>query len=201
MSLNILGGVAQGFEIKVPPKDLIRPMSVRLKRRIFDSHQHWQGKIFVDLCAGSGAVGLEAWSRGAEKLFLTEKSSRVFIYTQENIKKMQKSYKEESDQRPIQYRKDNGLTWLTQFITLYSSFTEEEKLNTVLFFAPPYAIHSLYSMVCESVTKEWFTGELWIESDRQKGLPIEKINSLLFEPRKIFEQGTTFVSLYDFSGS
>ena len=71
MSVKILGGFARGLNLLVPKGDLIRPTSIMLKRRVFDFFQRMDDKIFIDLCAGSGAVGLEAWSRGAQKFIST----------------------------------------------------------------------------------------------------------------------------------
>ena len=86
MSLKILGGKAKGFTISVPPADTIRPMQVMLKRRVFDSYQNLEGVTFVDLCAGSGAVGLEAWSRGADEIYYSEKVYQVCFQTSGNLK-------------------------------------------------------------------------------------------------------------------
>ena len=67
MSLRVLGGKFKGRPIEVPSSGT-RLTSVLLKRRLFDALQSLEGYHFVDLCAGSGAVGLEALSRGADSV-------------------------------------------------------------------------------------------------------------------------------------
>ena len=62
MGLKILGGIAKGNTINIPKNGSFRPTSIRLKRRLFDFRQNWEGYTFIDLCAGSGAVGIESWS-------------------------------------------------------------------------------------------------------------------------------------------
>jgi 16S rRNA (guanine966-N2)-methyltransferase len=67
MSIKILGGIAKGTILFLPDEKLTRPTLVLLKRKIFDAIQNFDGKIFIDACAGSGAIGLEAWSRELKK--------------------------------------------------------------------------------------------------------------------------------------
>ena len=55
-----------------------------LRRRIYDSWQNLNDVIFVDLCAGSGAMGFEAWSRGAKKVYLNEMNRHVLKTLEEN---------------------------------------------------------------------------------------------------------------------
>jgi hypothetical protein len=78
MSIQILGGLARGRTLDVPTGNLIRPTSVMLRRRLFDARQDMSSFHFYDLCSGSGSVGIEAWSRGAEALFLNEKNAGGF---------------------------------------------------------------------------------------------------------------------------
>ena len=130
MALTILGGLAKGQTLKVPPGDMIRPMSVLLKRKIFDSRQNLEGYRFVDLCAGSGAVGLESWSRGADEVYFTEINKKVAKLTQENLKKIQASYREENPTFHFQNR--DCLSWLkTSFEEIYltNSNSDTQKEN------------------------------------------------------------------------
>lgn len=63
MSLRILGGTARGRSLKVP--DSARPSSARIRKSLFDLlAARVPDGTFVDLHGGSGAVGLEAASRG-----------------------------------------------------------------------------------------------------------------------------------------
>ena len=72
--MQIIGGLAKGHGLCVPRG--IRPTSTLLKRKLFDSHQTWEAVNFIDLCAGSGSVGLEAWSRGAKSVCLVEQGAQ-----------------------------------------------------------------------------------------------------------------------------
>ena len=60
---RILAGSAKGRAIDIPARGT-RPSPARLRAAIFDALQGREGQRFLDLYAGSGAVGLEAASRG-----------------------------------------------------------------------------------------------------------------------------------------
>lgn len=62
---RIVAGVAGGRRLTVPPGRRTRPTSERAREGLFSSLGDLDGARFLDLFAGSGAVGLEALSRGA----------------------------------------------------------------------------------------------------------------------------------------
>jgi len=73
---RIVGGAAGGRRIAVPRGRHTRPTSERTREALFSSleaiHGTLRGLAFLDLFAGSGAVGLEAASRGAAPVLLVE---------------------------------------------------------------------------------------------------------------------------------
>jgi 16S rRNA (guanine966-N2)-methyltransferase len=78
---RIIGGSAGGRRITTPRGDGTRPTSDRVREALFSAIEAWcgslQGLRFLDLYAGSGAVGLEAWSRGAGAVTLVEQDRRT----------------------------------------------------------------------------------------------------------------------------
>lgn len=77
---RIVGGIARGRRLKVPPKHT-RPTSERVREAVFSAVGHrlggWQGLAVLDVYAGSGALGLEAWSRGADSVVAVDKDRRA----------------------------------------------------------------------------------------------------------------------------
>ena len=73
---RIIAGKHRGRRLEVPAGDRVRPTAERLREALFSILQHQTpplaGARFVDLFAGSGAVGLEALSRGATQLIAVE---------------------------------------------------------------------------------------------------------------------------------
>ena len=77
---RIVGGSARGRRLQVPPKHT-RPTSERVREAVFSAVGHrlggWQGLSVLDVYAGSGALGLEAWSRGAHRVVAVDKDRRA----------------------------------------------------------------------------------------------------------------------------
>ena len=86
---RIIGGTAGGRRIATPPGDATRPTSDRVREALFSAIEawagSWQGLRVLDLYAGSGAIGLEAWSRGAEEVVCVEHDRRAAGVIRENV--------------------------------------------------------------------------------------------------------------------
>ncbi|WP_182526165.1 16S rRNA (guanine(966)-N(2))-methyltransferase RsmD [Nocardioides dongkuii] len=78
---RIIGGTAGGRRLDTPRGASTRPTSDRVREALFSAVESWCGSLhglrFLDLYAGSGAVGLEAWSRGAGVVTLVESDRRT----------------------------------------------------------------------------------------------------------------------------
>ncbi len=78
---RIIGGSAGGRRLQTPKGDLTRPTSDRVREALFSGLEAWAGSLrdlrFLDLYAGSGAIGLEAWSRGAGAVTFVESDRRT----------------------------------------------------------------------------------------------------------------------------
>lgn len=82
--MNIIGGIAKGQKIFAPKN--IRPTRAIVREALFSLIQVYD-KIFIDLFAGSGAVGIEALSRGASKVVMVERSRKATEYIERNLEK------------------------------------------------------------------------------------------------------------------
>jgi 16S rRNA (guanine966-N2)-methyltransferase len=86
---RIIGGSAGGRRLSTPPGEATRPTSDRVREAIFSSIEHEVGSLvgcrFLDLYAGSGAVGLEALSRGARRALLVERDRRAVRVIRANV--------------------------------------------------------------------------------------------------------------------
>ncbi|OZC54245.1 16S rRNA (guanine(966)-N(2))-methyltransferase RsmD [Rhodococcus sp. 14-2470-1a] len=83
---RIVAGIAGGRKLKVPPRGT-RPTSERVREAVFSSlgaRMDLEGASVLDLFAGSGALGLEALSRGADKVVLVESDARAAAVAREN---------------------------------------------------------------------------------------------------------------------
>ena len=86
--MNIITGTARGTKLKTLEGDATRPTLQRAKEVIFSAIQFdIEGRRVLDLFAGSGQLGLEALSRGAEKAVFVDKSNEAFETVKENAQK------------------------------------------------------------------------------------------------------------------
>src|SRR5215207_7891098 len=77
---RIIAGTAGGRTLRTPPGPATRPTSDRVREAVFsalDARDAVRGRRVLDLYAGSGALGLEAASRGASSVVLVESDSRA----------------------------------------------------------------------------------------------------------------------------
>ncbi|MBI5272833.1 MAG: 16S rRNA (guanine(966)-N(2))-methyltransferase RsmD [Chlamydiia bacterium] len=86
MSLRIIGGKFKGRPLKAPKGLRTRPTQSMLREAVFNICQNAiEGARFLDLFAGSGAMGLEALSRGAARTTFIEKDRSAIAAITENI--------------------------------------------------------------------------------------------------------------------
>lgn len=89
---RIIGGRVGGRRIATPRGVSTRPTSDRVREALFSAIESWCGSLaglrFLDLYAGSGAVGLEAWSRGAGVVTLVEQDRRAAALIVANAKEL-----------------------------------------------------------------------------------------------------------------
>jgi 16S rRNA (guanine966-N2)-methyltransferase len=86
---RIVAGLAGGRRLQVPPGSRTRPTSDRAREGLFSalsSLTDLAGARFLDLYAGTGAVGLEALSRGAASVLLVESDARTAPVLRANVR-------------------------------------------------------------------------------------------------------------------
>lgn len=86
---RIIAGVAGGRRLLTPPGSGTRPTSDRVREAVFGRLEHLDaiaGGHVVDLYAGSGALGLEAVSRGATSALLVESDRKAAATIDKNVR-------------------------------------------------------------------------------------------------------------------
>ena len=94
--MRIISGTARGTKLYTLEGNNTRPTLDRVKESLFNILQEYiAGSDFLDMFAGSGAIGLEAASRGANKVVLCDNSSQACEVIRKNIDKTHLSKKVE----------------------------------------------------------------------------------------------------------
>lgn len=84
--MRIAGGQLRGRSVSTPTAGAVRPTQDAVREAVFSMLADiLPGCSFLDLFAGSGCVGLEAWSRGASRIAWVERSPAVVRILRKNI--------------------------------------------------------------------------------------------------------------------
>src|SRR5438445_10457811 len=86
--MRIIAGKLRGRRLHAVGSAPLRPTSDRLRETLFDvlmATQALEGTVWLDLFAGTGAVGIEALSRGAAKVYFVESARSSLVLLRKNL--------------------------------------------------------------------------------------------------------------------
>lgn len=87
--MNIISGKARNLQLTELPDCAVRPTAIRARKALFDSlNGKLEGAGVIDLCSGSGALALEAASRGAKWIFMVENDPAHLNCIKENCRRV-----------------------------------------------------------------------------------------------------------------
>ena len=89
--MRIIGGKARSIVVEAPNSLAVRPTADRAREALFNSLGDLPGFTVLDLYAGSGAMGLEAASRGAANVVFVEREKKHCEYIERNVIKVSKA--------------------------------------------------------------------------------------------------------------
>ena len=173
----------KGQTIEIPSKGT-RPTSVILKRKFFDSVQGGPTfETFLDLCAGSGSVGIEALSRGAASVTFVDKGKSQVQLIKKNCKKLKVDFEK------IQIVQQDSLRWIKE--------NEASLQNGVwIYFDPPYELENLYISFSKFVLSLKVELNVAIESNNRLPFFLEMVELLSSGVSKIYSQGDKSIIKY-----
>lgn len=88
LGVRVISGSARGLKLNTPGDDRVRPTTDRVKESMFNIVQDWvYDSQVLDLFAGSGALGIEALSRGASQAVFCDNSLDSIKIIKSNIEK------------------------------------------------------------------------------------------------------------------
>jgi 16S rRNA (guanine(966)-N(2))-methyltransferase RsmD len=87
--MRIISGTSKGRKLVTPKSQSLRPTSDRVKESIFNILRlEMEGKVVLDLFAGTGNLGIEALSRGAKKAIFVERGRQAIRLIQRNLSRL-----------------------------------------------------------------------------------------------------------------
>jgi 16S rRNA (guanine966-N2)-methyltransferase len=164
--MRISGGAARGVTLLVPKGDVTRPATDGMRQAVFSSlAARLPGARFADLFAGSGAYGLEAFSRGAEGGVFVEKNSKAADCIRKNITTVAKSAARPAD--GLKLVAMDALTWEP---------AAGEAPPDLVFIDPPYEI------IAEVGPKLFERMSAWWSAEADPVVVFEMPGELTLEP-------------------
>jgi 16S rRNA (guanine966-N2)-methyltransferase len=122
----------------------LRPTADRLRETLFNvlgagNPAAFDGKVWLDLCAGTGAVGIEALSRGASKVYFVESSSAAASLIRQNLDSLTVA---------------NGFEMLKEDVSRALRVLEKKNVSAnFIFLDPPYRMEKVYAEVLQLLSQ------------------------------------------------
>jgi len=170
--MRIIAGEYKGHSIQVPKSKLVRPTTDRVRETLFNLLNNiinFNGIKALDIYAGSGSLGLECLSRGAESVHFVEKNFVIYNNLEENIKKLSVVDKTKIFKIPA---------------VKFSQIKKHEKYNLIL-ADPPFFKDDIYKVVENIVFNKYLADEGIMIIERCVKTKQKDIDNLGIEPFKI----------------
>lgn len=124
--MRIIAGTARGVRLGPVPQG-VRPTADRVRESVFNAlGQFFDGGEVVDLYAGTGALGIEALSRGCERAVFVEKNARALATLRENLRRAGLAERAEVVRGDVKHILDRMIT--------------DGRVFNLIFADPPYRI-------------------------------------------------------------
>lgn len=179
--MRIIAGKYKGQTVKFPKSKLVRPTTDRNKEAIFNYLNNiidFDGIYALDLYAGSGSLGLEAISRGAQITHFVEKNYRVSSVLRENISRL----KVESESKV--------------FHTSCFAFTAVpcNKPYDLILADPPFFKNDIYRVINNIRVNKYLSKDALLLIERSIQTREEDISNFGIEPAK--KLGDSLIYIY-----
>lgn len=186
-SLRIIAGKFRGRKLKSPPSLGTRPTSDRLRETLFNIlAPRIADARFLDLCAGSGAVGIEALSRGAAHATFVDRSRKMYALIEGNLEALK--------------IKDREFEVVTSEAAKFLGRFEQKGSQPfdIIFFDPPYTAdyETVLNCVGENAATLLSEAGLMVVEHRKKKELVAEFGGL--ERYRLLKQGDSCLSFYRF---
>ena len=183
--MRIIAGKYKGRKLESPVGRDVRPTSDKVREAVFSSLQaEIPDAVCVDLFAGSGAIGIEALSRGAKRVYFGDASKESMELTKRNCRTVGCS--------------NDAIFFTGEWQRVLPRIADEAAGRVdVVFIDPPYKA-GIYEAVLAEIARLGLLAEgavLMLEHDRRDALPESIAGFRLLRER---DYGKTAVSYYGF---
>ncbi len=157
--MRIVAGKARGTKIDAPEGLATRPVTDKIRSALFNIWQReFPGCRFLDLFSGSGSMGLEADSRGAQRVVMVEKSPAACRVIENNLKKI--------------HAENDNVALLNQDV--FDVLPALKEKFDIVYLDPPYTVDEIFLPVMEAVAAADILaddGQVVIRTHKEKQMP------------------------------
>lgn len=182
--MRVIAGEYRGRILKNPPDNKTRPTSDRLRETLFNVlTTRIDSEIkFLDLCAGTGAIGIEAISRGVNFVTFVDVSRKICGLIEHNLDllKIPEIQTEIFCKRALQFLQK-----------------EQDKVFDIIYYDPPYGddYSDVLGELSSSESRALANGGVFICEHHSKNVLPDSIGE--FRRWRLIKQGETWVSFYE----
>ena len=165
--IRIIGGKWKGKKIYFDLNDDLRPTPDRAKETLFNWLGQDLNKMYcLDLFSGTGALGFEAFSRGAQKVTFVEKNK-------EYLQKIKKVFLEMNEKADCDFFCAECLEWIQN--------NSSETKYDLIFIDPPFNKNLIHDLLAAILEKELLSknGQIYFEYEKNLDLEIPESLSLI----------------------
>jgi len=185
--MRVIAGKYRSRRLRSLPGLDLRPTADRLRETLFDiltagNPEALQGSVWIDLFAGTGAVGIEALSRGARMVHFVDSSAQAAELIRKNLQDLQI---------------DRGFQVLGQdAIQAINGLRSSRVQADFVFLDPPYRMEEVYSRALHALAKSGVVkpSGMVIAEHQKKFDPGAKVASL--QRHRLLVQGDAALSFY-----
>lgn len=179
--MRVISGSARGLKLNTPVDYDIRPTTDRVKESMFNIIAPYiYDAVVLDLFSGSGALGIEALSRGAKEAYFCDKDPKSISVTKSNIAKAK--------------LEDRSTVIVGDYIKGIKNFSDRNLKADLIFIDPPY-YEGLFEEVLGSIISNGILakdGILLVEHDYNTS--INHVDGLKVQKEKKY--GKTAVTIF-----
>lgn len=184
--MRVIGGTYRSRPLKAPRGLATRPTTDRLRETLFNVlAPRIEQAIFADLYAGSGAVGIEALSRGAGFVYFVEQARSAVQVLRENLQSLSIDVNLQMETKSVR-----------------SFLSGKPKLLDIVFLDPPYDAATEYSTTLDLLGGQpdsVLSSEAIVVAEHRRKEPLREEYGKLRRYR-ILEQGDAALSFFSISG-
>ena len=189
--MRVIGGTYRSRRLIAPRGLATRPTSDRLRETLFNIlATRIDGAVFADLYAGSGAVGIEALSRGARLVYFVDNAAPAVAAIRENLAALEirSGFKIES----------GNVSGALRRLSEFSPDAGSDERCAIIFLDPPYAAADAYARTLTSIGEHadsLLTPSGIVVAEHGRKMPLAESYGPL-QRYRVLEQGDAGLSFY-----